>query len=162
MFAIMEKTKVLGTETISGEKTSKKNLNAMVAFVIAFLTVASSRIVAVINQTAAHITILLLLSVFFLLLIGSFMKEEEGPVFLEGGWKITFMIIMFVGIIFIFLNALTTTDGRTWLKVLLDFAGNFNNSVVVSSTILIIVVLLFMWYIVRDPKTAATKKAEKA
>jgi len=157
MFAILEKTKVLGTEVIDGQKITKKNLNAMTAFVISFLAVASSRIVAVINQTAAHIVILLLLSVFFLLLIGSFMEEKDTPVFLQRPWNIIFMIIMFVGIVFIFLNALTTEDGTTWLKVVTNFIGNFNNSVVVSSVILVIVVVLFMWFIVRGADQGAKK-----
>ena len=36
IFAILEKTKVLGTETIEGKRYTKKNINAMVAFVISF------------------------------------------------------------------------------------------------------------------------------
>lgn len=152
VFAILEKTRVLGTEKIDGNTTSKKNLNSLVAFVIAFLTIASSSIVGVINKTASHIVILLLLSVFFLLLIGSFMKETDEGVFLEGPWKILFMFIMFIGIIFIFLNALPGRDGRTWLDEIFNFLGNFNNSNVVSSIILIIVVVAFMVYIVKEPK----------
>jgi len=159
VFAILEKTKVLGTETIDGSKVTKKNLNAMTAFVIAFLTIASSRIVAVINQTAAHIVILLLLSVFFLMLIGSFMKEQEGPVFLEKPWSTIFMIIMFVGIIFIFLNALTLDDGRTGMQVVFGFLGDFNNSTVVSSVVLIVVVVIFMWFIMKGADQG--KKAAK-
>jgi hypothetical protein len=152
VFAILEKTRVLGTEKIDGSTTSKKNLNSLVAFVIAFLTIASSSIVGVINKTASHIVILLLLSVFFLLLIGSFMKETEEGVFLEGPWKIIFMIIMFVGIIFIFLNALPGREGQTWLDEIFKFLGNFNNSNVVSSIILIIVVVGFIAFIVKEPK----------
>lgn len=152
VFAILEKTKVLGTEGEGNAKTTKKNLNAMAAFVIAFLAVASSRIVAVINQTAAQVVILLLLSVFFLMLIGSFMQEKDTPVYLEKPWNWIFMIIMFVGIIMIFLNALTASDGRTWLQVGYDWVSSINNSVGVSSIILIIVIVIFMWYIVREPK----------
>lgn len=149
MFAILEKTKVLGTEVIDGKKQTKKNLNAMTAFVVAFLTVASSRIVAVINQTAAHIVILLLLSIFFLLLVGSFKEEKEGAVFLEKPWSTIFMIIMFVGILLIFLNALTGPDNRSWLRIATDWLMNFNNSVAVSSIVLIIVVIIFMYFVVK-------------
>lgn len=152
VFAILEKTKVLGTEKIDGTTTTKKNLNSLVAFVIAFLSIASTKVVAVINQTASHIVILLLLSVFFLLLVGSFMKESDEGVFLEGPWKILFMVIMFIGIVFIFLNALPGRDGMSWLDEIFNFLGNFNNSSVVSSIVLIVVVLAFMIYIVRDPK----------
>ncbi len=153
VFAILEKTKVLGTEKIDGATTSKKNLNALVSFVIAFLTIASSTIVGIINKTASHIVILLLLSVFFLMLVGSFMKETDDGVFLEGPWKIIFMVIMFIGIIFIFLNALPGRSGNTWLQEIFNFLKNFNNSSVVSSVVLILVVVIFMVFIIRDPKS---------
>ena len=68
VFAILEKTRVLGTEEINGKKYSKKNLNAIASFVIAFLVVASTKLVAVINQALANIVLLLLLVVFFLVL----------------------------------------------------------------------------------------------
>ena len=50
VFAILEKTKILGIDKIDGKELGKKNINAMVAFVIAFLVIASTRLVAVINQ----------------------------------------------------------------------------------------------------------------
>jgi hypothetical protein len=155
MFAILEKTKVLGTEKVEGEMVSKKNINAMVAFVIAFLTIASTQIVAIINQTASQIVILLLLSVFFLLLVGSFWKEDQKPIFLDKGWNMIFMVIMFVGIVLIFLNALSY-DGHSWLAIGWNYLVNINNYEFVSSLILILVVLAFMWYVTKTPK------AEKA
>ncbi len=163
VFAILEKTKVLGMDVVEGTKVTKKNLNAMTAFVIAFLTIASSRIVAIVNQTAAQIVVLLLLSVFFLMLIGSFMKEEEGPVYLEKPWSTIFMIIMFVSIIFIFLNAITTESNRTWLQVLFGFLADFNNSTVVSSVVLLIIVVLFMWFVMKGAdqgKSTSSKKSD--
>ena len=93
VYAILEKTRVLGTETFEGKKYSRKNLNAIVAFVIAFLVVASTRLVAAINQAMGNIILLLLVSFSFLMLIGSFMKETEEGVFLTGGWRILFMTI---------------------------------------------------------------------
>ena len=50
VFAMLEKSRVLGYDEINGEKVPKKNLNSMVAFVIAFLTIASTKVVAVINE----------------------------------------------------------------------------------------------------------------
>jgi hypothetical protein len=151
MFAILEKTKVLGTEVVDGTKTSRKNLNAMVAFVISFLTIASSQIVAIINQTASQIVLLLLLSFFFLLLVGSFMKEEDAGVFLKDPWAIMFMIIMFIGVILIFLNAITY-NGKSWLSIGWYAIADINNSEFVSSVILIIVVVAFMWFVTKTPK----------
>jgi hypothetical protein len=151
MFAILEKTKVLGTEKVDGEMMSKKNINAMVAFVIAFISVASTQIVAIINQTASQVVILLLLSIFFMILVGSFWQESQKPIFLDKGWNIIFMIIMFVGIILIFLNAITY-NGRSWLGIGWYYLLSINNYEFVSSLILILVVIGFMWYITSTPK----------
>src|SRR3989338_8683840 len=61
VFAILEKTKILGSEKIDGKEHPKKNINAMVAFVIAFLVIASTQLVAVINQVMANVILLLIL-----------------------------------------------------------------------------------------------------
>ena len=120
VFAILEKTKVFGTEQIGGNTVTKKNLNSMAAFVMAFLVVASSQLVEVITKVSSHMVVLLMLSVLFLILVGSFYKEGEG-VFLEKNWKNLFMVIMFVGIVLIFLNALTNDNGDTWLEWFYDY-----------------------------------------
>src|SRR5574341_1471553 len=118
MFAILERTKIFGTE---GEKKyTKKNLNAMVSFVIAFLVVASSKLVEAITKVSSEIIVLLLLVVFFLMMVGSFYtsKEiEEKGVSLEGAWRTGFMIFIAIAILFIFLDAIVAEDGRTWLEV---------------------------------------------
>src|SRR3989338_6710532 len=114
VFAILEKTRVLGVDKVEGDSYHKKNINALVAFVTAFLVIASTRLVALINEAMANIVVLLLLSVGFLLLIGSFYKEGE-EVFLEGGLRTFFMVIMFIGITLIFLHAVKTDDEQSWL-----------------------------------------------
>ena len=53
IFAILEKSRVFGTEKIGDIVYTRKNLNSMVAFVIAFLVVASTQIVAIINTALA-------------------------------------------------------------------------------------------------------------
>ena len=88
VFAILEKTKLFGQEEIDGKKYTRKNLNSMTSFVIAFLVVASSKLVATITDISSQVVVLLFLSVFFLLLVGSFFSESEFPVFLkEGIWR---------------------------------------------------------------------------
>lgn len=147
VFAILEKTKVFGTEKIKDEEVTKKNLNSMVAFVIAFLVVASTRLVAVINEVMANIVLLLLLSVSFLLLIGSFYSKGQEVALERGFWRIFFMIIMFVGIVLIFLNALD------WLEPIWDFLVHYYDSTIVGSIILLAVILGFMFFIVAEPKS---------
>ena len=66
VFAILEKTKVLGQEEIEGKKYTKKNLNAIAAFSIAFLVIASSQLVEIITTVSANAVIVLFLSVLFL------------------------------------------------------------------------------------------------
>ncbi len=73
------------------KKYTKKNLDAMVSFVIAFFVIASSQLVETITQISSQVVILLLLSVFFLILVGSFAQETEGGFFLPGKLNATFM-----------------------------------------------------------------------
>src|SRR3989344_4641580 len=77
VFAILEKTKVFGVEEIEHHKYTRKNLNAVVAFVIAFLTVASSKLVGIITDISSNVVVLLLLIVLFLLLVGAFHEEKD-------------------------------------------------------------------------------------
>lgn len=151
VFAILEKTKVLGMEEVDGKKYTKKNLNAITAFVMAFLVVASSRLVEIITEVSANAVVLLFLSILFLLLAGSFHQESGESFFLkDGGWRTIFMMIMFVGIIGIFLDALQTDDGDTWLEATLDFFGGTGNDVVVGSVIFLVIIIIFMTYILKD------------
>jgi len=157
VFAIFEKTKVFGTEKIEGKEYTRKNLNAMVSFVIAFLVIASSKLVEIITDVSSQMVVLLLLSVFFLLLVGSFYKEGEG-VFLEKGWKNLFMIIMFIGIVAIFLEAIKTKEGKPWLEWIFEYVrDNFSSTMVASITLLMIIVG-FMWYILKEPTKPVEKK----
>ncbi len=147
VFAILEKTKILGVEKYQGETYTKKQLNAITSFVIAFLVIASTRLVALINEALANTVILLIFSVMFLLLIGSFYREGED-VFLQGGWRTFFTWLMFVAIVLIFLRAVRTSDNQSWLEWFWGFLkGNWKNEWV-ASLIFIVVVIVFMYFIV--------------
>src|SRR3989338_8661152 len=106
VFAILEKTKILGMEKVGEREITKKNLNAMVAFVVAFLVIASTQLVAVINEVMANIVLLLILAISFLLLVGVFFGSKEFTLKDYPGWITFFMVAMFLGIVVIFLNAL--------------------------------------------------------
>lgn len=155
VFAILEKSKVLGTEKTKDGEFTRKNLNSMVAFVVAFLVVASSRLVAVINETMANMVLLLMMSVCFLLLIGSFMKETKEGVFLQKGWQTFFTIIMFIGLLIIFFNALG------WLEPAWNWLASHYDSTTVASIILIAGMIGFVYWIVKEPK-AKKSAAEEA
>jgi len=130
VFGILEKTLVLGYEEVGGKKYSRKNLNSMVAFVTSLLVVGSAKLVAMINETVSNSVLLLVMSVLFLILVGSFQKQTSEGVFLEGGWKNLFMVIMFVGIVLIFLNAFKLSNGQSVLSLIFT---SIANSIVGSS-----------------------------
>lgn len=154
VFAILEKTKVFGTETVDGHEVTRKNINAMVAFVIAFLVIASKKLVETINKALANIVLLLLLIVMFLMLIGAFFQKGEDVSLKEGGWRTTFMVIIFVAIVLIFLNAIPTDDGGNWLSVAWYWLIDNWDGNVAGSVILIIVVIIFVVILTRDRKSS--------
>jgi hypothetical protein len=160
MYAILEKTKVLGTEEIEGVRYTRKNLNAMTAFAVSFLVVASSKLVAIIANVSSQMVVLLLASVFFLLLVGTFYKEKE-EVALEGRWRAFFMIIMFVGLLIIFLQAIPTKRGQPWLEWFWQYITANWSSTGVASIIFIIGIVIFIWWIQKPPAKGETKKEEK-
>jgi len=146
VFALLERTKVFGVEEIEGKKYTKKNLNSVAAFVIAFLVIASSRLVEIIAKVSSNFVVLLFLVVLFLLLVGSFFQEKPEGVFLEGGWKTTFMLIVFIGLIFIFLDALNLLEGT------FSFLSGTNRGETVGSVLLLVIIVLFIVYVTQDRK----------
>ncbi|MFH1174066.1 MAG: hypothetical protein V1725_02980 [archaeon] len=156
VFAFLEKSRVYGTEQIGDKEYSRKNLNAMTAFVLAFLVVASSQLVAVINKALAHGVLLLILIFAFMLLAGSFHKQTKEGFFLEKNsvyYKL-FMGIMFVGIILIFLNALG------WLELMYNYLISNWSSTAVASIVLVIVMVGVMFYVVKEPAKEEKKEGE--
>jgi hypothetical protein len=160
VYAILERSRVLGTEKVDGKEYTKRNLNAMAAFTVAFLVIASSRLVETITSVSGNMVVLLFLGVFFMLLIGSFYGQGElGEKGLQGGWRTTFLIIMFIGIIGVFMNAIKTASGRTWLDVAWSYLLANWSGTVVASIVLIAAVILFIGYLTKsEAKPAEAKK----
>lgn len=147
VFSLLEKTRVFGTEKVGEQEYTKKHLNSLAAFVISFFVIASSQLVELVTKISANIVILLLAGLFFLLLVGSFHQQKPEGYFLEGKVKNLFMGVMFAGMVGIFLNALETSEGKSWLSVILDWLRGFTDNVSVASVILIVVVIGLMYWI---------------
>ena len=160
MFAILEKTRIFGYED-KEQKYTRKNLNSMVAFVTAFLIVASSKLVAIINQTVSQVVLLLLLAVLFLILIGVFLGDQELKFSMKDRWFIFWAIFMLVGIFLIFLNAIKGEDNRSWLEIGWSWISSHWSSSFVGAAILVIIVIGFMYYIVTPYKPGGEKEKEK-
>lgn len=155
VFALLERTKVFGVEKVGGHEYTKKNLNSAAAFVISFLVVASSELVEVITKVSSQFVVILFLIVLFLLLVGSFFKEEPHAFFLEqGGWRTAFMIIVFVGLVFIFLDALGLMDE------IFSFLRGTTTGEVIGSALLLIVIVIFIVYVTQDRSNGGGSKTE--
>ena len=158
VFAILEKTKVFGTEKIGKEEYTKKNLNSIVAFAVAFIVVASSRLVAIISEIAANMVILLSIGVFFLLLAGVLVTEKKEGFGLSKGWQGFFMVIMFIGLMIITLRAIPGPRDQPLLDYLLDYTLNHFTETAVSSIIFIVAIAILIYYITKTPKPKEAKK----
>ncbi len=155
VFAILEKTKVFGVEKVGNQVYTRKNLNAMTAFVVAFFVVMSNQLVKVIMKTTSDAVLLLLLSILFLMLIGSFQQESDKGVALSGGWAKLFMGIMFVGILVIFLDSLKTPSGQTWLEFVWNGIGGMFTSEFFEGLTFLAVIVGALYFIVKDDHPAS-------
>jgi small-conductance mechanosensitive channel len=164
MFAVLEKTRVFGTEEmhdVKDKKVTRKNINAMVAFVMAFLVIASSKMVGWINTALPRIVLLVIVSICFLLLIGVFYSEKEDVYFEKGPWRNFFIVLMFIGVVLIFMGVITIADtDETWLEWTYDKVVYQFDDTAVSSIIMFLVVLGLMFFVTKEPK--ADKKDSKS
>lgn len=160
VFAFLEKTMIFGKEQYLSDydgkhhPVSRKNLNSMVAFVIAFFVVASTQLVAMISEITSKVVLLIILVFSFTLTIGAFHKQTDEGFFLNKTWTIIFEIIVFLGIAAIFLDSLG------WLDLIFDFVGNVWSSEAAASLIMILVLVGFMFYITKD-NSGLNKKSSK-
>lgn len=145
VFAILEKSKILGTEQVGEEKVTRKNLNAMISFVIALFVVASTKLVATISVFLSNIVLMIIVIMGFLLL-GATFHSGEKEFSLEGGWQKLFMIISFIAVIIIFLYSMG------WLDKIFDWIVGGWDSSVVASIILLIIIIIGIYYVVKGPK----------
>lgn len=159
VFAILEKSRIFGTEKVDGEEFSKKNINAMVAFVIAFFVVASSQLVSILNKALGRIIILGMVGLSFLLLIGIFFKDHDEFFDKSNMWYRTgFMVAFLIGVILIFLASIETTNGDTWLEESWTWITDHWDDNLVGSIFLLGIIVAFMVYITKDRKIPAKKK----
>src|SRR3989344_5978325 len=142
IFAILEKTRILGTEKIDKEDVPRRNLNTIVAFVIGMLVIATNKIVTAINQALPNVVLLAVFIICFLMLIGSFYKTGEFN-FTEThkGWVVAFGFFILIGIILIFADAIKKTSTQSYLDYILDYVINNMSGTVVTSVVFLIVAI---------------------
>jgi hypothetical protein len=159
VYAILEKSRIFGVETIKGETYTRKNLNSMFAFVTAFLVVASTQIVATINKVLAEIVLLLLLGVCILLLAGTFHTGDK-EFQLDKMYRGLLVGLMIVGTILIFLNALPAADGKTWLEWGYEWIRDNFDTGAFGALFLALLMIAFIFWVTGSPKAVGSKKEE--
>ena len=127
VFGILEKTKIFGTEEYHGKEVPKKNLNAMVAFSIAFFFVAAKEIVVGIQESLPMVALILIAIVSFLMLVGAFASgNKEGFDFysvIGDNFKGPFAIVFILSIVLIFFQ------GFGWLEPIYNYFSSQGNDV---------------------------------
>lgn len=143
-FAVLDKTRILGYDKVGDKEWPKKNLNAIFAFVVSFLVIASTTIVRAINEVLANVVLLLVLIISFLMLVGVFFGSGEVTLEKYPGWTRFFMVIIFIAIVAIFLQAFGL------LRLIVGFIILNYKLEWVATLLLLILIIIFMVYVTRD------------
>lgn len=142
VFGVLEKTKVFGVE----DGKTRKNLNAMVAFVIGFFVVAASQIVGVIQSTLPVVMLILILVIAFMVVYGATLGESEKGISLwdEVKGKGVFAFGIVIAIIAIVLGAMDMLgDVMAWIYDVLGGPA-------LTTIIMLLVISIFMWVVLKD------------
>jgi hypothetical protein len=151
VFAILEKTMILGSEGKKDDPKPKASIDAMVSFVIALFVVAATNIVGIIRESLPMVVLVLIVIISFMLLAGSFMGSGEFSFSDEKNkfWRILLTVIMFFSVILIFLNAIKTENGVSWLKYAwMYMTQNWATGPIVSGLVFLVVIVGAIYFIV--------------
>ncbi|MBS3108548.1 hypothetical protein J4409_01625 [Candidatus Woesearchaeota archaeon] len=143
VFAILEKTKILGIEK---DGRPKKNINSMVALTIALFFVAIPRAVVFIQSSLPYAALLLVVIVIYMLLVGSYASGEKEFHFGERKFWGAFMgIIVFVSVAAIFLNSFG------WLDPVLDYIVDKWQDTFIISLIFVAFIIGVVYWVYNTP-----------
>lgn len=159
VFAMLEKTKVLGIEVIKDKNGkehtyTRKNLNAIVAFCIGFFVVASSQLVRVISEVMANVIIIVVAFVCLALTFGVFHTSEKEMA-MPKQWKNVLQVVSGTAILFIVLNALG------WLDLLYGFVNQTYQTAWFASLAMLAIFVGLMYWITKTPKPPSESSKSK-
>jgi hypothetical protein len=158
VFAVLEKSNILGTEKSKDHPTahSRKNINAMVAFVVAFFVVASSQLVELINVFVARVALILVILVMFMLLIAAMHGQQDAEGF--SLFKKHKGLAGFLTGLVLFATALIFLDGVGWLEPAWSYATNHWDSQLIGTIFLFAIIVGFIKYVTADKGKEEEKK----
>ncbi|MDP2907493.1 MAG: hypothetical protein Q8O03_06135 [Nanoarchaeota archaeon] len=103
VYAVLQKTKIFGS------KEPTKNINAMIAFVIALFFVATTNLVEGTTEFLPNVVVLLITLMSFMMLVGFFYTDKEFSFENHKFWKVFLTIIFFIGIVLLSWHAFAPT-----------------------------------------------------
>jgi hypothetical protein len=149
VFAILEKTMILGSEGEKDKKKPRTSINSMVAFAVALFVVAATSVVSIIRESLPMIVLILIIVICFLLLAGSFMASEEFSFKDRPFWKVTLTAIMFIAVILVFMGVIKTASGESWLSYAWNYMlKTWATGPVISGIVFLIVIVASIYFIV--------------
>ena len=150
IFAILEKTLILGKEK---DGSPKQNLNSIVALVVALLFVSANKAVNVLTNALPNIALIIVIFVSFLMMLGIFWKTEEFDFKeKESRWYVFFSIVVFIALVLVFMGAYEY-QGQSFLSYILSsgLGSGIGQDALVGIVFLAIMVGAII-YVVRKPK----------
>lgn len=150
IYAILEKTKILGTEKVGDKEVPRRNINSMAAFATAMMVVAAGQVVDIMRHALPMIILVLVAIISFMMLAGSLMGSKEFSFEKETRWKVFLTITLFISVILIFLGVIKHKSGETWLSIIWEYIKvNWTSGPLISSVLFLGVILLVMWYVMK-------------
>ena len=146
VYALLEKTKIFGMQEINDKKYPRKNINAMVAFVIALLVVSARNVVTALQTSLPNVVMLIIVILAILIGVGMFWSGEKEFSLFDKLPKLSYVLIAIV--ILILVGIFLDSFGA--LKNVLNFFRFNYDRPVVTSIALLIVVAIIIYLIVRN------------
>lgn len=144
VFAILEKTMLLGKEK---DETPKKNLNSLVALVLALLVLAVNTAINFINVFFTNAVLVIVASLGFLLVLGLFRGTEEFDFSKKHtNWYTAFVVLAFLGLLIVVLNSIEVSSGGSVLESIWDYlTENIGEGAITGVVVLVIVALVLIY-----------------
>ena len=145
IFGVLEKTKIFGEE--NGK--TRKNINSMVAFSVAFFVIAATQVVNVMQAALPMIMLLLVLVIAFMIVYGSTLSEGQMNLWdnMDKAKK-AFAFGLFIAIIAIVLGGMNMLEG------IINWIFSSISGPAASTVILLLVIGIFMWIVIgKDSST---------
>lgn len=155
VFGILEKTRIFGVEKIGDREYPKKNINAMVAFVIAFFFITAKEMVSSIQTSLPIVSLILIAVVCFLMLVGSFASSKEEFNFFQlfAGWRAPLAIVFTIALAAIFMHSFG------WLEPIYDYFNGRGSDMFVI--LVFVAIVTWVVYFVFNADNAPAAEAGK-